>query len=161
MAMNTSAASEASGDARAGAALITLGAYAALVCVIYLSPFALTDYAIQNDVYMGNLFLSVPLAVAGVVCMTLGWFIAVRARRRQRMALSMGQVATRALLVALAGAGALGVVYALFGGQYHSFGPTPISWPPYLSDAVLVATLLVGLATLLASLWWSARDARG
>lgn len=158
--MSTSVASGAPGSVRAAAALITLGVYAALVCVIYLSPFALTSYAIQNDVYLGNLFLSVPLAVAGVVCMASGWVIVLRARRKLSMELSAGLVVSRALLVALAGAVVLGVVYALFGGQYHSFGPTSIFWPPYLNEAVLVATLLVGLATLMASLWWSTRDAR-
>jgi hypothetical protein len=159
--MNTSVASEASGDVRAGAALITLGAYAALVCLIFLSPFALTSYAIQNDVYMGNLFLSPPLAVAGVVCIVSGWIITLRARHRQAAGVSVGRVAMRALLVALVGAGVMGVVYALFGGQFRSFGPTPIYWPPYLSGGVLVATLLVGLAALLASLWWSGRGSRG
>lgn len=158
--MSTSVASRAPGGVRAAAALITLGVYAALVCVIYLSPFALSSSAIQNDVYMGNLFLSAPLAVASVVCMASGGIIALRVHSRRSMGPRMGLVMSRALLVALAGAVVLGVVYALFGGQYHSFGPTPIFWPPYLSGAVLVATLLVGLATLMASLWWSARDAR-
>jgi hypothetical protein len=156
--MSTSVASGAPGGVRAAAALITLGVYTALVCVIYLSPFALSSSAIQNDVYMSNLFLSAPLALAGVVCMASGGIIALRARSRGSMGPRMGLVAARALLVALVGAGVVAVAYALFGGRFHSFGPTPISWPPYLNEAVLVATLLVGLMALLVSLWWSARN---
>jgi hypothetical protein len=154
--MHTPIATDGAGSARAGAALIALGAFAALVCLIYLSPFALSSYAIQNDVYMGNLFISAPLAVGAIICLVAGWLMALRAPGRQLRDPSMGMLAGRALLVALGGALLVAIAYAPLGGQYHSFGPTPIAWPPYLNAAVMAVTLLVGLAVLLVSLWWSA-----
>lgn len=159
--MNTSVAPHGAGSARAGAALITLGAFAALVCLIYLSPFALSPYAIQNDVYMGNLFLSAPLALGAIVCLLAGWLLALRAPGRRLTGPGMGLLAGRALLVALVGAALVAIAYVPLGGQYHSFGPTPIDWPPYLNTIMLVVTLLVGLATLLVSMWWAASSRAG
>lgn len=146
--------SQVGGSGRAGAALVALGAYAALISIVFLSPFALSPYAIQNDVYMGNLFLSAPFALAGVVCLAVGALLVLRAPGKRRM----GWLWARSLLVAVVGATLVSIVYALFGGHYQSFGPTPINWPPYLNGALMNAALVVGLLVVLGGIFWGARD---
>jgi hypothetical protein len=88
-----------SADLRAVAALVALGGYAVLISIVFLSPFALSTYAIQNDVYMGNLFLSAPLTLFGVVCLCISALRFLRTPDKRRM----GWLWARALLVALGG----------------------------------------------------------
>ena len=45
---------------RLAMAFVATGGFALLVGGIFLLPFVLSPYAIQNDVYMGNLFLGYP-----------------------------------------------------------------------------------------------------
>jgi hypothetical protein len=44
---------------------------------IFLLPFALSPYAIQNDVYMGNLFLGYPLPALGFASTVVGLLILI------------------------------------------------------------------------------------
>ncbi|HZC05890.1 MAG TPA: hypothetical protein VE338_09625 [Ktedonobacterales bacterium] len=138
---------------RVGSGLVALGEFALLTSAVWLSPFAFSPYAIQNDVYMANMFLAPPTALVGVVAAGVGVIFVLRAPERRRI----GLVWVRALLIAAVGAGALALVYELFGGQYHSVGPEPINWPPYLNEVMLSLTPLVGLLVLLAGWWWGPR----
>ncbi len=140
------------GGARAGAGLIALGEFALLVSAVFITPFVVNKYAIQNDVYMTNLFLAPPIAGLGVICAGIGTLLVLRSPERRRI----GLIWLRALLVAAVGAGLIIPVYVLLGGHYQSFGETPMIWPPYLNGITLDLAALVGLLTLLAGWWWAA-----
>lgn len=137
---------------RVGAGLIALGEFALLASVVFLAPFVVSRYAIQNDVYMTNLFLSPLIAMTGALCAGIGTFLVLRSPERRRI----GLIWMRALLVAALGAGLITLIYELFGGHYQSFGETPLSWPPYLNAVTLGISSLAGLLALLAGWWWAA-----
>ena len=142
----------ASPGVRAGAGLIALGEFGLLVSAVFLTPFVVNQYAIQNDVYMTNLFLSPPIAGLGVICAGIGTLLVLRTPERRRI----GLIWLRALLVAALGAVLITLIYELFGGHYQSFGETPVSWPPYLNGVTLGLSSLAGLLALVAGWWWAA-----
>lgn len=141
-----------SASAHAGAGLIALGEFALLVSAVFLTPFVVNQYAIQNDVYMTNLFLSPPIAGLGVICAAIGTLLVLRTSERRRI----GLIWLRALLVAAVGAGLITLAYELVGGHYQSFGETPFIWPPYLNAVTLGLVGLAGLLALVAGWWWAA-----
>ena len=57
---------------RAVTVFMALGAFAVLVGADYLLPFALSQNAMQNDMYMPNLFGGVAFLVAGSVSLLVG-----------------------------------------------------------------------------------------
>ncbi|HET9111791.1 MAG TPA: hypothetical protein VFN78_13260 [Ktedonobacterales bacterium] len=138
--------------AHAGAGLIALGEFALLVSAVFLTPFVVNQYAIQNDVYMSNLFLSPPIAMIGVLCAGVGTLLVLRSPQRRRI----GLIWLRALLVAAIGAGLITLAYELVGGHYHPFSETPFIWPPYLNGVTLGLVALAGLLALLAGWRWAA-----
>ncbi len=63
-------------------ALLASGGFILLSAVLFLSPFVLSPYAMQNDVYMGNLFLGPPWFLLGAILFLAGALIArLRGRR--------------------------------------------------------------------------------
>jgi hypothetical protein len=141
----TSAASPAS------AALIAVGAYAILVGAVFLLPFALSSYSIQNDVYMTNFFLSPLFFLFGAFCILIGLVAMRRSRTVRDAALQAGW---HAALLAILGAVTITGATFLVGGQYESFGDTPIYWPPYLNISLLLFTLALGVIVgFIGALW--------
>src|SRR5579859_5475005 len=93
-------------------ALLAAGGLLVLSALVFLSPFALSPNAIQNDVYMGNLFLSPPLLVVGSA-LCVGSSLLARAQGR-----SLGW--WQALLLAGVGGGLVALLYGSVGGHYSS-----------------------------------------
>lgn len=132
-------------------ASLATGGYLVLAALIVLSPFVLSPYAIQNDVYMGNLFIGPPLLViGGILCVVS--LLLIRARK---WAVAWGA----GVVLAVTGSGLLALLYAPFGGHYVSVGP-PASWPPYLNEPMMVVTLALGLAVFGLGWAWGNRMGR-
>jgi hypothetical protein len=132
-------------------ALLATGGFTMLSAAILLSSFALSPYAIQNDVYLGNLFIGPPLLVIGSLLFVASLLIA----RIHGRSMAWGQ----GLLLALAGSSLEGLLYMLVGGHYYSVGP-PSNWPPYLNESMMGITLGLGLAVFLIGWVWGALMAR-
>jgi hypothetical protein len=132
--------------------LFAAGSFFALSALVFLSPFVLSSNAIQNDVYMSNLFLSPPLlAIGGALCLG-SWLIAK----------GLGRLLGwwEAVVLAVVGGGMLAVLYNPVGGHYSSFGPNLVNWPPYLNGPMLGVEVGLGLAVFLAGLLWGQAMAR-
>jgi hypothetical protein len=119
--------------------------------LIVLSRFALSLYAIQNDVYMGNLFIGVPLLVVGGILVLASAVVA----RLQAREVSW----TAGLVLAAVAGGLLALLYALFGGHYVSVGPPP-NWPPYLNGTMMIVIPVLDLAVFGAGWVWGAWGGR-
>lgn len=127
-----------------------LGGFAVLVSGELFLPFALSQYAIQNDVYMSNLFLGPVFAFIGVVGLFIGGLLSLR----QSGAYRLGRLWLRALALAVVGAGVVAIAALLFGGHYESYPPGAVFWPPYLNEALLAFALVVALLVFLGGLVW-------
>lgn len=131
--------------------MLAAGGFIVLSAVIFLSPFVLSPYAIQNDVYMANLFIGPPVLVVGGVLVLIGLLVA----HFQRRATAWGP----ALLLIVVAGGLLAVLYALAGGHYVSYGP-PTSWPRYLNEPAMGLTVALSLAVFVAGWIWGWRMGR-
>ncbi|HEU0028060.1 MAG TPA: hypothetical protein VFQ25_13175 [Ktedonobacterales bacterium] len=143
---------------RVASALLAAGGFALLAGAVFLLPFALSPYAIQNDVYMANLFLAPLFILAGGICIVVGLVLLARSRGPRRDA---GRVGMRALLLAALGAAAVAAASFLFGGRYESMGPVAISWPPYLNLPLLAFALVVGAVVCILGWIWGASQVSG
>lgn len=126
-------------------ALLAGGGFIMLSAAIFLSPLVLSQYAIQNDVYMTNLFIRPPLLLVGDILVLIGLLTAYFRRR----VIAWGQ----ALLLIAAAGGLLVVLYTLIGGHYVSYGP-PASWPLYLNGPIAGITVALSLAMFVAGWGW-------
>jgi hypothetical protein len=126
-------------------AFLAAGGYALLVGGIFLLPFVLSPYAIQNDVYMGNLFLGYPLVAAGCAGALVGLLVLVLVPDLRHYAWQWG---SRAVLLAVLGAVVVAGAEWLFGGQYSSV-PGNIWWPLYLTLPVVGVALAMGVIIVL------------
>jgi hypothetical protein len=129
----------------AALALLATGGFIVLSALIFLFPFALSPNAIQNDVYMANLFIGAPLLVIGGMLSAASFLFA---RGQVRL-----QGWRQALLLSAAGGGLLALLYVFLGGRYSSVGP-PANWPPYLNEPMLGVTLGLGLAVFITGWIW-------
>lgn len=141
---------------RIGLALLATGGFLLLAGAVFLLPFALSPYPIQNDVYMSNLFLSPAMLLLGVILTIVG-FVTVILGRGSRGA--MPWVLGRAVTLAVAGGVVIAAANFLFGGQYVSYGPGSVYWPPYLTLPLLALTGVLAIAVFLAALVWGGRAA--
>jgi hypothetical protein len=117
-----------------------LGGYVLLVAFQLLAVFWLSNRAIQNDVFMPNLFLGTLAALAGLVLLVVSILTGIgRSDMRDRSALI-------ALLVAIMGATLFGVYYWIFGNRFYAFGETVSSLPPYYGLQEALVSLALGLA---------------
>lgn len=138
---------------RAMTALLAIGGSALLSGGVFLLPFALSPNAIQNDVYMTNLFLSPLFLVVGAASLVVGFiWMTVSHELRRHAQWARG----RALLLAVVGAALVTVASFLFGGQYESFGPSTVYWPPYLNMTMLVFAVAVAVLAGVAGWVWGA-----
>ncbi len=134
---------------RAFTLLLALGVYVILSGIVFLSPLALNSTANQNDVYMGNAFLSPAIIALGVLCLLVGWI----GMWREVHAGRASRIGKRPLIIAALGAVVMLALYLVFGGHYSdAYGV--ISWPPYLNVASLVIMLVVGVIVLVATRFW-------
>jgi hypothetical protein len=138
----------------ASAALIAVGAYTILVGIVILLPFALSSYSLQNDVYMTNLFLSPLYFLFGVFCIVAGLVVLRRSRTTRGAALRVGW---HTAILAILGAVAVTGTTFLLGGQYVSYGDTPIYWPPYLNSPLILFTLALGVIVAFVGALWRIR----
>ncbi len=136
------------GGRRHALAPLAAGAYLLLAGAVFYSPFLLSPYAIQNDVFLSNYFASPAFAVLGLLFILAGM---VGARRRWR-------VWWHALLLAVVSSGVLALLYWLFGSRYYHFGETVSSEPPYLNGPVWWASVALAAATFAAGWVWSGRE---
>lgn len=179
-------------------ALFMSGAFTMFSAIVLYSPFVISPYAQQNDVYMGNLFIAPIVFLLGSVAFLIGQTgLGLRAILAALLALvsllaigvfAFGNLAvpipfypaimvadtllllivgflvasihgtlklwSRGMVVAFLGAGALVLLYILFGGHYTSLGDHPVSWPPYLTAPILgVAAGIAGIIFLIGWLW--------
>jgi hypothetical protein len=128
-------------------ALLASGGFISLSAVLFLSPFVLSPYAMQNDVYMGNLFLSPPWFLLGAILFLAGLLIA---RLQGR-----GAPWKQGLLLAGIGGVLLALLYLLVGGHYSSVGP-PSTWPPYLNETMMGVTLALAVGEFIVGWGWGA-----
>lgn len=135
---------------RFGAAFAALGAFLTLAVGVFLLPFFLSPYAIQNDVYMANLFLAPLFLLAGIVGLLTGAISLYRSARP----LGVGQVWLRALVIAVVGAGVVTIASWLVGGRFESFPPGSVIWPPYLNGWLLAVVVATGAAVAVAGWLW-------
>lgn len=135
--------------ARIFALVLTVGVYIVLVGLVFLSPFALNSTAIQNDVYMTNLFLSPPIIILGVLCLLIGWIGLQRAVNSGRAS----GIGMRPMIIATLGVLVMAGGYLAFGGRY-TFASGEVEWPPYMNGASIVVALVVGALVLIAALLW-------
>lgn len=140
---------------RLSIAMVTLSVFLMCVGVVFYLPFFLSPNAIQNDVYMSNLFLAPPFAAGGLVLLFVGSMLFLRSAEARRMR-GRGLWA-RAMLLALAGAGVVTGASFLVGGRYESFPPGSVYWPPYLNGWLLAVTAVVGVGVTVAAWLWAAR----
>ena len=140
----------ASTRARLAAAILALGGFALLTSGEFLFPFAFSPYAIQNDVYMANLFLTPPIALLGFILLVAGVIGGVRTAhlRGQRWQW------LRPLAIAALGAAVVAIASPLVGGHYESFPPGLVNWPPYLNEWLLIFAAVVGVAVAVAGWFW-------
>lgn len=138
-------------------ATLALSVFLLLTGGVLLLPFALSSNAIQNDVYMSNLFLAPLFVVASVALLLVSiWRIfRIPAERRARLPWA------RALLIAVVGAGAVAGASFLVGGQYASIPAGAVYWPPYLNGWLLAVIALVGVAVAVVGWLWGAGEALG
>jgi hypothetical protein len=141
---------------RAATALLATGGFALLAGAVFLLPFALSAYAIQNDVYMSNLFLAPLFILAGGIAVVVGLVLLLRSHAPRR---DTGRAGMRALLLAALGAGAVAAASFLFGGRYESAGAVAISWPPYLNLPLLAFALAAGIVVGVLGWIWGASAA--
>lgn len=125
------------------AATLGTGSFAVLVGGEFLLPFAVSPYAIQNDVYMGNLFIGPVFVVVGGIGVLVGLVGLSLTRGLGRRGWWLG---LRALLLAIVGAAIVALATLLFGGRFHSEGPSAPDWPPYLTIPLVGVTLVIGCA---------------
>lgn len=131
--------------------LLATGGFLLLAGGVFLLPFALSPYAIQNDVYIGNYVVGPLVLVVGAVGV-LGGLLGLSRSRRLRG--HRTGVVARALLLAFAGGAALTIAMFLVGGRYHSVGPQAVDWPPYLNLPLLaVAPALCVVVGVIAWKW--------
>ncbi len=141
----------ATAGARVVSALLATGAFAVLAGGILLLPFALSPYATQNDVYLGNYFLAPVFLVVGAGCFVGGLFGLVRSSGLQGQ---RGGLLVRALLLALLGGASVALATFLVGGRYTSVGPNAPNWPPYLNTPLLAVAIVLGiLVCVVAAIW--------
>lgn len=127
-------------------ALLATGGFIVLSAVIFLSPFVLSPYAIQNDVYMTNLFIGPLVLLVGGALVLISLLVAYLRRR---------VIAWRqALLLTVVTGGLLAALYALAGGHYVSYGGIATSWPPYLNEPVIGLTVVLALMVFIAGWVW-------
>lgn len=136
--------------ARVATAVLALGAFALVTSALFLFPFAYSPYAIQNDVYMANLFLAPPIALGGLILLVAG------AIGVSRSAHASGRrwLWRRPLVIAALGAAVVAALSPLVGGRYESYPPGAVYWPPYLNGWLLIVTALVGVAVAVAGWLW-------
>ncbi len=139
---------------RAATALLAGGGYAVLVGGVFLLPFAIDANAIQNDVYMSNYFIGLPVLVVGAICVLAG-LLGLGLSREGHGPLRW-LLALRAAVLAVAGAAVVAIATLLFGGRYYSVGPFATDWPPYLTLEIVVLAVAVGLAVFIAGWIWAA-----
>lgn len=139
------------GRARAITVLLALGGYLILTGLALLLPFGLSSFAIQNDVYMANLFLAPLFGLVGVVLLLIGAALSLRATATRGRWLW-----ARALLLAIIGAGVMIGATFLLGGHYESFPPGSVYWPPYLSGELFIAVLVIGALVGVGGWLWGA-----
>lgn len=131
---------------RAFTLLLAAGVYVILSGIVFLSPLVLNSTAIQNDVYMTNLFLAPPIIVLGAICLLAGWI----GMWREVHAGRANRIGKRPVIIAALGAVVMLALYLAFGGHYSdAYGV--ISWPPYMNGASLVIMLIVGVLVLVAT----------
>jgi hypothetical protein len=138
------------------AGFVALGAFTLLAAGVFLSPFALSPNAIQNDVYMTNIFLGPLFALVGVGCLLIGGLLSLWRSRTP----GLSRLWLRALALAVGGAVVVAVAYALFGGRFYSVHADSFYWPPYLNGVMLGVAALMALATFLGGWFWGAGEAR-
>ncbi len=140
--------------ARFTTATLALSVFLLLTGGVLLLPFALSQNAIQNDVYMSNLFLAPLFVVASVTLLLIGvWRIfRISAERRARLPW------TRALLIAVVGAGAVAGASFLVGGQYASVPAGAVYWPPYLNGWLLAVIAIIAGAVAIIGWRWGASE---
>jgi hypothetical protein len=131
---------------RLAMAFVATGGFALLVGGIFLLPFVLSPYAIQNDVYMGNLFLGYPLLALGCAGVFVGLLILILVPRLRHHVWRWGK---RAVLLSALGALVVGATDWLFGGRYISVSGN-VWWPPYLTLPVVGIALGVGMIVFFA-----------
>ncbi len=141
------------GPSRLAVASLAMGGYLLLAGIVFQSPFLRASRAIQNDVFLTNLFIAPLYCVLGGLLLLAGLLGARGHWRRGR-----GSALWRPLLLAVAGAGVLLLVYYLFGSRYYAYQETSSSLPPYLNVPVLVASLALGVVIFLAGWVWSGRS---
>ncbi len=141
------------GSSRLAVVSLAMGGYLLLAGIVFQSPFLLASRAIQNDVFLTNLFIAPVYCALGGLLLLAGLLIARSHRRRRR-----GSELWRALLLAVAGAGVLLLVYYLFGSRYYAYQETSSSLPPYLNVPVLLASLALGVTIFLVGWVWSGRS---
>ncbi len=129
--------------------LLAVGVYIILVGVVFWSPFALNSTAIQNDMYMTNLFLAPAIIALGVICLLVGWIGMQRAVNAGRAR----EIWRRPVIIAALGAAVMIVGYLAFGGHYV-FASGEIQWPPYMNGASMVIALVIGILVLVAASIW-------
>lgn len=148
--MNTRTPDGVPPRARVATALLALGAFALVTSALFLFPFAYSPYAIQNDVYMANLFLAPPIALFGLILLAAGVIGGVRTAHTQ----GRRWLWWRPLIIAALGAAVVAAVSPLVGGHYESYPPGAVYWPPYLNGWLLIATAVVGVAVTVAGWFW-------
>lgn len=139
---------------RIGFALLATGGFLLLAGAVFLLPFALSPYAIQNDVYGYNLFLAPAMLLLGVVLAVVGFVTVILSRGSPG---SMRRVLGRAAMLAVAGAVVITIADFVFGGKFVSYGPSSVYWPPYLTLPLLALTGVLAIAIFVATLAWGRR----
>src|SRR5262245_33064900 len=133
------------------AGFVALGGYALLLVGVFLLPLQLNPWAGSNDVYMRNGFYSPAYGLVGAICLLAGVLISASFWRRWRPW-------ARALLVSTAGAAIIALVYAQFGGQFHSEDAHANDWAPYLTEQIMVLSVPGGVAVFIGAGVWQRRS---
>lgn len=139
---------------RMGFALLAAGGFLLLAGAVFLLPFALSRYAIQNDVYMSNLFLAPAMLLLGVVLAIVGFVTVILSRGSRGV---MRRVLGRAAMLAVAGGVVITIADFVFGGKFVSYGPNSVYWPPYLTLPLLALTGVLAIAIFATALVWGRR----
>lgn len=139
---------------RRACALLATGAFALLAGVVFMMPFALSPYANQNDVYLGNYSCAPVFFVWSVLGVVAGLLRLGRSREEYVREHRLGMIA-RALLLAIVGAAGVVIATFLLGGRYTSIGPDAPDWPLYLTLPLLAATLGIGIVVGTSAWFWA------